>query len=139
MKKIFYLFVAFASVSLASTVVSCRFAHRPVDGDTVAASVFEPEDTAMLRAKAAAKASKATRAVADSVGMYYIGDGSSRSTLQLVSYPSRRDTVEYGKTRHVKVKGCADIGHVVRVSFRVSKSGKDSLVCAVEEISFAKK
>ena len=134
MKRIFYFAVFLASASLLSATMSCRFAYRPVDGDTVSASVFEPEDTAALKAKAAAKAKGASVAVADSAGMYYIGDGSSRRTLQLVSYPSRRDTMEYGKTRHVSVKGCADIGHVVRVGFRVRNGGKDSLVCSVEEV-----
>ena len=76
----------------------------------------------------------ALKAIIDSVGIYYIGSGSSKEKLQLVSYPSRRDTFEYGKTRHVKVKGCADINHVVRVDFYLF-NGKDSLVKAVEEFS----
>ena len=63
-----------------------------------------------------------------------IGSGSSKEKLQLVSYPSRRDTFEYGKTRRIKVKGCADINHVVRVDFYLL-NGKDSLVKAVEEIT----
>ncbi len=53
----------------------------------------------------------------DSVGIYYIGSGSSNENLQLVSYPSRRDAFEYGKTRRIKVKGCADINHVVMCRF----------------------
>lgn len=119
---------------LTSTTFSCGFAHRPVDGDTVAASEFEPEDTAALRLKTAAAERKAKAIAPDSVGIYYIGEESSRKFLQLVSFPSRRDTVMCGKVRHLKVKGCADIGRVVRVAFVPKNGGKDSLVCLVEEV-----
>lgn len=39
----------------------------------------------------------------------------------------------FGKTRHVKVKGNADINHVVRVDYYLL-DGKDSLVKYVEEV-----
>ena len=76
---------------------------------------------------AAIKASK------DSVGIYYVGSGSTKNQIQLVSYPSHRDTLLYSKTQHVKVKGSADIDHVVRVDFYLL-NGKDSLVKYVEEV-----
>lgn len=101
------------------------------DGDTVAACEFEPEDTA---AKAVRAAQAKQIAVKDSVGIYYIGDGSTRTHLQLVSYPSRRDTMVYGKTLHVRVKGSAAFGSIVRVQFYLL-NGKDSLVRAVEELT----
>ena len=75
----------------------------------------------------------AMKAIKDSVGIYYIGSGSTKDIIQLISYPSRRDTMIFGKTRHVKVKGNADINHVVRVDYYLL-NGKDSLVKYVEEV-----
>lgn len=131
------MFCVLAVVAMAITALSlagCRFARSYDDSDTVAASEFEPEDTAAAHRRAAVAARRAMAApAADSVGIYYIGDGSTRRTLQLVSYPSHRDTVAYGKTRHVRVRGSADIGKVVRVGFSVTRGG-DSLVSDVEQI-----
>ena len=69
----------------------------------------------------------------DTVGIYYVGSNSTKDLIELVSYPSRRDTMMYSKTRHIKVKGNADINHVVRVDFYLH-NGKDSLVKYVEEV-----
>lgn len=110
----------------------CRMAPKDEPGDTVAASVFAPIDTAALNRKARAAARKAAM-VKDSADIFYVGDGSTASSLQLVSYPSRRDTVAYGKTAHFKKSGNADFGHVVRVQLWVSDAG-DTLVKRVEEI-----
>ncbi len=52
---------------------------------------------------------------------------------KLSTINSRRDTMMYSKTRHIKVKGNADINHVVRVDFYLH-NGKDSLVKYVEEV-----
>ena len=134
MKKLLYFAaVVIAATASVATATSCKFAPSQNDGDTVAASEFYPEDTSALHAKKMARI-KAQKSMTDSVGIYYIGSGSSKEKLQLVSYPSRRDTFEYGKTRRIKVKGCADINHVVRVDFYLL-NGKDSLVKAVEEIT----
>ena len=133
MKKLLYLVATIIATAFVTTTASCKFAPDQHDGDTVAASVFYPEDTAAIHAKNAKQAT-AQKVIVDSVGMYYIGSGSSKERIQLVSYPSRRDTLEYGKTRHVKVKGCADIDHVVRVQFYLL-NGKDSLVRYVEEVT----
>lgn len=111
---------------------SCRMATKPQLGDTVDAKVFEPEDTAAINKAARAKA-KALAAAKDSVDIYYIGTGSTATTVQLVSYPSRRDTALYAKGRHIKVDGNADFGHVVRARFWVSNRG-DTLVTRLEEI-----
>ena len=116
---------------------SCKFAPDQHDGDTVAASEFYPEDTAAIHAKKKAKLA-AMKAIKDSVGIYYIGSGSTKDIIQLVSYPSRRDTMIYSKTRHVKVKGNADINHVVRVDYYLL-NGKDSLVKYVEEVELKTK
>lgn len=135
MKKILYFVAALvAATTSITTATSCKFAPDQNDGDTVAASEFYPEDTAAENAKKAAKDTAAQKAIVDSVGMYYIGSGSNKDKIQLVSYPSRRDTLLYGKTRHVKVKGSADINHVVRVQFYLL-NGKDSLVKYVEEVN----
>lgn len=134
MKKILFFAATIVAAAFCSTATtSCKFAPNTSDGDTVAASEFYPEDTT-LHTKKLAKKGTATKVVVDSIGMYYIGSGSTKDRLQLVSYPSRRDTLEYGKTRHVKVKGCADIDHVVRVQFYLL-NGKDSLVKMVEEVA----
>ena len=125
---------AIIATTFITTTTSCKFAPDQNDGDTVAASEFYPEDTAALHAKKTAKTAAAQKAIVDSVGLYYIGSGSTKEHIELVSYPSRRDTLIYGKTRHVKVKGCADIDHVVRVQFYLL-NGKDSLVKYVEEVT----
>lgn len=130
MKKLLYMVAAIIATTFITTTTSCKFAPDQNDGDTVAASEFYPEDTAALHAK---KTAAAQKAIVDSVGMYYIGSGSTKEYIELVSYPSRRDTLICGKTRHVKVKGCADIDHVVRVKFYLL-NGKDSLVKHVEEV-----
>lgn len=128
------LFLAACIVAMGFAVTSCRFANSPKLGDTVAASVFELADTALVNKKACAKAVDSTL-VADSVGLYYIGSGSTKQFLQLVSYPSRRDTTVYGKTLHIKVKGSAEINNVVRVKYYLL-NGKDSLVKEVEQVKF---
>lgn len=133
MKKLLYFVAAIFATTTITTTTSCKFAPSQDNSDTVAASEFYPEDTTTLHAKKVAKNAAAAKAIVDSVGMYYIGSGSTKDRIQLVSYPSRRDTLEYGKTRHVKVKGSADIGHVVRVDFYLL-NGKDSLVKYVEEV-----
>nr|WP_295287467.1 hypothetical protein [uncultured Prevotella sp.] len=132
MKKIL-CFVA-ATTFITTTSTSCKFAPDQHDGDTVAASEFYPIDTSAVHAKKMAKMA-AVKAGKDSVGIYYIGSGSTKDMIQLVSYPSRRDTMIYSKTRHVKVKGNADINHVVRVDYYLL-NGKDSLVKYVEEVDF---
>ncbi len=134
MKQPLYLSVALVAATILSSITTgCKFAPSQDDGDTVAASVFYPEDTTTVHAKKARNGMTAGKAVVDSVGMYYIGSGSTKEQIQLVSYPSKRDTFVYSKTRHVKVKGCADINHVVRVDYYLL-NGKDSLVKYVEEV-----
>lgn len=130
MRKIFFLVLGIVLCAFAST--SCRFAKSPELGDTIAASVFEPADTTLLNKKARVKA-KSVATIVDSVGLYYIGSGSTKQFIQLVSYPSRRDTMVYGKTRHIRVKGCAEINNVVRVKYYLL-NGKDSLVREVEQV-----
>lgn len=136
MKKILCFVAALAATSfITTTSTSCKFAPDQHDGDTVAASEFYPIDTSAIHAKKMAKMAKmaAIKAGKDSVGIYYIGSGSTKDIIQLVSYPSRRDTMIYSKTRHIKVKGNADINHVVRVDYYLL-NGKDSLVKYVEEV-----
>ena len=138
MKKILYFVAALAATSFITTMgTSCKFAPDQHDGDTVAASEFYPEDTAAIHAKKKTKMA-AVKAGKDSVGIYYIGRGSTKDIIQLVSYPSRRDTMIFSKTRHIKVKGNADINHVVRVDYYLL-NGKDSLVKYVEEVELKTK
>lgn len=109
---------------------ACKMAPKDNPGDTVAASEFYPPDTAAL-ARQAAKARK-NAPVKDSTDIFVVGEGSTRRQLQLLSYPSRRDTLLFGKARHMRVSGSADYGHVVRVSFYVAHG--DTLVQRVEEV-----
>ncbi len=132
MKSLLYTSAAALTLAAAFTTTGCRVPPPTDDGDTVAASVFEPEDTAVLAARRAAR-QKVQAAQKDSDGIFYIGSGSTRAMLQLVSYPSKRDTIFYSKTRHVKVKGSAAIGNVVRVGFYLF-NGRDSLVNYVEQL-----
>ena len=128
MKKILY-FVAVltATAFITTTNTSCKYAPDQHDGDTVAASEFYPEDTTAAHAKKMAKIA-AIKASKDSVGIYYVGSGSTKDQIQAV-YQLLHDF----KFRHVKVKGSADIDHVVRVDFYLL-NGKDSLVKYVEEV-----
>ena len=149
MKKILYFVAVLAAASFITTMgTSCKFAPNQHDGDTVAASEFYPIDTSAAHAKKMAKIA-AIKNGKDSVGIYYVGSnstkdltdlfsskiiwGTCKDLIELVSYPSRRDTMMYSKTRHIKVKGNADINHVVRVDFYLL-NGKDSLVKYVEEV-----
>lgn len=114
-------------------LTSCRFATSYKDGDTIAASEFEPADTSLASNLSKDTLKRVAQAVVDSTDIFYVGTGSTKQFLQLVSYPSKRDTLVYGKTLHIKVKGSADFNNVVRVRFYLL-NGKDSLVSAVEQI-----
>lgn len=132
MKMLPYLTTAFFAWMILSLTVSCHFAPSQDYGDTVAANVFYPIETPVPQKKDTTQNTR--KLSADSLDIYYIGKASNREYLQLVSYPSRKDTAIYGKTRHIKIKGCADIGHVVKVQFYLL-NGKDSLVKAIEEVN----
>ena len=124
MKKIFiFAYICAAAIGVST---GCRFAHEEPLGDTVAASVFSPNDT--KRQKTKKVVAKVT--VKDSTDIFYIGAGSDKHYLQLVSYPSRRDTFRYGKTAHINVEGCADTGRIVKVAYYILPLG-DSLVSKV--------
>ena len=69
----------------------------------------------------------------DSTDIFYVGEGSTRRELQLVSYPSRRDTVVRFKARHIRVEGRADVGSVVRITLWASHRG-DTVVKEVKVI-----
>ena len=127
------LFMTTCIAALAFTTTSCRFASSPTMGDTIAASVFQPADTSRANHKIRAKQQSTATQLVDSIGLYYIGSGSTKEYIQLVSYPSRRDTSVYGKTRHLKVKGSAEINNVVRVKYYLL-NGRDSLVREVEQV-----
>lgn len=126
MKKLL-IFAYICTIAIGITT-GCRFAKEEPLGDTVAASVFAPEDTTTKKVKKAV----AKVVVKDSTDIFYIGAGSDKHYLQLVSYPSRRDTFRYGKTAHIRVEGSADTGRVVRVAYYLLPSG-DSLVSKIIE------
>ena len=117
------------------SAVSCRFAKEEQLGDTVAAQVFEPVVAA--KKKVVLRDSAATIAH-DSVDIFYVGEGSTRHELQLVSYPSRRDTIMRSKARHIRVEGKADFGSVVRIKLWTSQRG-DTLVKEVKVIPIENK
>lgn len=66
MKKILFIVPLLAILFMASAMTGCRFAKSYEDGDTVAASVFEPEDTTIAAAKRRHAAAKAAAIVKDS-------------------------------------------------------------------------
>lgn len=125
MRKIVYLLMPFIALSLMTT--SCRMAPKEELGDTVAAKVFEPIDTAALHRKQAAK----MKNIKDSTDIFYVGPATDHKSLQLISYPSRRDTLLMGRARHIKRTGSTDIGHIVRIELWTK--GKDTLVSKIEE------
>lgn len=133
MKKLL-LFIIAAALTMAFST-SCKFSHEQPLGDTVSAKVFEPLDTSALNKArlARTKTQKDSMAgITDSTDIFFVGSGSTKHLLQLVSYPSHRDTTVYGKTAHLKVVGSAEIGNAVRVRYYVMPSG-DSLVSRIEQ------
>ncbi len=125
MRKILYLCMPVFAFSLMTT--SCRMAPKEELGDTVAAKVFEPIDTAALHRKQAAK----MKNIKDSADIFYVGPATDQKSLQLISYPSRRDTLTMGRTRHIKRSGSTDIGNIVRIALWTKD--KDTLVSRIEE------
>ena len=125
MRKILYLCMPVIAFSLMTT--SCRMAPKEELGDTVAAKVFEPIDTAALHRKQAAK----MKNIKDSADIFYVGPATDQKSLQLISYPSRRDTLTMGRTRHIKRSGSTDIGNIVRIALWTKD--KDTLVSRIEE------
>ena len=134
MRKILFLLPPIVLDLVVGMLASCRFATSHKDGDTIAASEFEPADTSLVSKRQVKDTiNNVAQNVVDSTDIFYVGTGSTRQFLQLVSYPSKRDTLVYGKTLHIKVKGSADFNSIVRVKFYLL-NGKDSLVSAVEQV-----
>ena len=125
MRKILYLCMPVFAFSLMTT--SCRMAPKEELGDTVAAKVFEPIDTAALHRKQAAK----MKNIKDSADIFYVGPATDQKSLQLISYPSRRDTLTMGRTRHIKRSGSTDIGNIVRIALWTKD--KDTHVSRIDE------
>ena len=130
MKKIFIFVISCIAAMTVST--SCKMAPSDNPGDTVAASVFEPADTSAHAAKSKNDTTN-IKNIKDSIDIFFVGDGSTKHNLQLVSYPSKRDTATYYKGKHLKVTGNADFGHVVRIGFYHLPTG-DSIVTSVTEV-----
>lgn len=134
MRKILFLLPPIVLALVVGMLTSCRFATSHKDGDTIAASEFEPADTSLVsKRQVKGTLNHVAQNIVDSTDIFYVGTGSTRQFLQLVSYPSKRDTLVYGKTLHIKVKGSADFNSIVRVKFYLL-NGKDSLVSAVEQV-----
>lgn len=130
MKKLLFSIIAIVA---AFGVTGCRMAPSSDNGDTVAAKEFYPPDTTLIHKKRLAKA-KALAQAKDSTDIFVVGPASNRQQLQLISYPSHRDTVTYGRTRHIRVTGNADVGRVVRITLWTTEKG-DTLVKQVESLS----
>ena len=111
---------------------SCRMAPKDNPGDTVASAEFYPPDTTQINRHRRADSTVVTQRP-DSTDLFYVGEGSTRRELQLVSYPSRCDTVVRYKARHIRVEGRADVGSVVRIKLWASHRG-DTVVKEVKVI-----
>lgn len=132
MKKLILSIALFTLLPFSPFIFSsCRMAPKDEPGDTVAASVFAPIDTAALNRKA--RLAKKAAPIKDSADIFYVGEASTKGELQLISYPSRRDTIVYGKTRHIRRSGNTDFGHIVRIKLWISAEG-DTLVQRVDEM-----
>ena len=134
MRKILFLLPPMVLALVVGMLTSCRFAASYNEGVTIAASEFEPADTSLVSKRQVKDTlNHVAQNIVDSTDIFYVGTGSTRHFLQLVSYPSKRDTLVYGKTLHIKVKGSADFNSIVRIKFYLL-NGKDSLVSAVEQV-----
>ncbi len=125
MRRLPLIFVHF--VLFAFVTASCRMQPSPDLGDTIPESVFWLDTAKPKQVK------KTAAVVRDSLDIFYVGTGSTPSLLQLVSYPSHRDTLMAGKRKPLRVVGNADYGHVVRITWH-HRSATDSVVSSVEEI-----
>ncbi len=130
MKKIFIFVISCIAAMTVST--SCKMAPSDNPGDTVAASVFEPIEAGSHVAKSKNDTTNIKNSK-DSTNIFFVGEGSTKHNLQLVSYPSKKDTATYYKGKHLNVTGNADFGHVVRIGFYRLPSG-DSIVTSVTEV-----
>lgn len=119
---------------------SCRMAPKDNPGDTVASAEFYPPDTTQINRLHRADSTAMARRP-DSINVFYVGEGSTRRDLQLVSYPSRRDTIVRRKARRIRVEGRADVGSIVRIKLLASHRGdtvvKEVKVIAAENITSA--
>ena len=119
---------------------SCRMAPKDNPGDTVASAEFYPPDTTQINRQRRADSTAVARRP-DSINVFYVGEGSTRRELQLVSYPSRRDTIVRRKARRIRVEGRADVGSIVRIKLLASHRGdtvvKEVKVIAAENITSA--
>ena len=119
---------------------SCRMAPKDNPGDTVASAEFYPPDTTQINRQRRADSTAVARRP-DSINVFYVGEGSTRRELQLVSYPSRRDTIVRRKARRIRVEGRADVGSIVRIklwaSHRRDTVVKEVKVIAAENITSA--
>lgn len=129
MRKLLLFAIVLVAASVCS--VSCRMAPNEQLGDTLAASVFEPEDTMKGRevvevesdSAALEEAARALASIVDSTDIFVVGAETNRQWIQLLSYPSRRDTTLFGKGQHFKATGSTEPGTVVRVKFFALPSG----------------
>lgn len=129
MRKLLLFAIVLVTASVCS--VSCRMAPNEQLGDTLAASVFEPEDTMKGRevvevepdSAALEEAARALASIVDSTDIFVVGAETNRQWIQLLSYPSRRDTTHFGKGQHFKATGSTEPGTVVRVKFYALPSG----------------
>lgn len=130
MKKLLFFFACMVVPLCVST--SCRMAPNGQLGDTIAANIFEPEDTtsgtllaenAEPDSAALEEAARALASIVDSTDVFIVGAETNRQWIQLLSYPSRRDTTLYGKGQHFKATGSTEPGTLVRVKFYALPSG----------------
>lgn len=130
MKKIFIFVISCIAAMTVST--SCKMAPSDNPGDTVAASVFEPVDTSVHAAKSKNDTTN-IKNIKDSLDIFFVGNGSTKHNLQLVSYPSKRDTATYYKGKHLKVTETQISDTFVRIGFYHLPTG-DSIVTSVTEV-----
>ena len=114
--------VSIATLTItALTTTGCRFAPKDDPGDTSSAAYK-------------ARHKKILAAGKDSTDIFYIGEGSNRRTLRLISYPSKKDTIEMKRKRHIDVYGRTDAGHIVKVIWEVTAQG-DTVVTQLMELN----
>lgn len=127
-------FIYFILLSLLVTlcISGCKMAPSDNNGDTVAAAVFTPAGIPTHLSRTIKKGQTAQ----DSTNIFIIGKKSDHHNLQLVTYPTRKDTLIFVRARHLKVQGNADFGHIVKVKFYIT--GKDTLVSEIKEFKTRK-
>ena len=102
MRKILFLLPPMVLALVVGMLTSCRFAASYNDGDTIAASEFEPADTSLVSKRQVKDTlNHVAQNIVDSTDIFYVGTGSTRHFLQLALQAVSQQEQMLSFPRHV--------------------------------------